>query len=281
MKLFFYVYKFVFKRLFQIEKKLFLTTLELTIILGTLPSITSFILKKIIAYMETYNFQSNIYLLLIVLSALYALLLSIKEIAFISRFSLYNLIGIELTFDIQSLILEKIKKIPYKTFFSQSFQDLYANILKNSNSECFKIVVSLSALIISLTEVIFATIILSNLRIELIFILVICTVPSLFLRNKTQKDFIDINKSSIKIERKNIYIFNTLTDKNYLKEIRLFNLEDYFNKKRKINFEDILLKWKNFSKLQIKKILFSQVITYIGCFFSFCYIILQNFYQSK
>lgn len=46
-------------------------------------------------------------------------------------------------------------------------------------------------------------------------------------------------KKTTKLERKIAYIFNVLTDKNYLKEIRPLNLEDFFSQKREINFKQI------------------------------------------
>lgn len=271
MKLVWNAYKFVFKKLSHLERWLIRVFALSTIILGLAPSVTSFVLKKIISLIEyylSYDLKSNSYKILIFLCVIHVFLISIKEIISICRFTLYHLLGMELTFDIQHLILEKIRKIPYSTFFTPKFQDLYSNVLKNSSSECFKMVISTTTLIVATIEIISVTIILTYFKIGIIFILIICTIPSIYIKFKSQKNFMLVYNETTKLERKNLYLFNILTDKSYLKEIRLFNLESYFCEKRKINFNETLLKWKKFGKREIKKIIFAQLLSYFGTLFS-------------
>ena len=146
------IYKFLFKRLWKLEHWLIFTMFFSVITLGITPALISFILKRILANIEAtlfYTTDINSFNILITLCAIYILLMVVKEIMSMCQFALYNLVGVELTFDIQSLILKKIKEIPYGTFFSQKFQNLYANVLKNSNVECLKVIATTIHLIIA------------------------------------------------------------------------------------------------------------------------------------
>ena len=201
------------------------------------------------------------------------MLIGLREVTSMCRSTLFHLIGLKLTFDIQSQILEKIKKISYKTFFTQKFQDLYSNVLENSSTECFKLATTTVNLLAATIEAFSVMVILVCFKIELVFILMICSLPSLLIKCKTQNEFIDTCNKNIKLERKNAYLFNILTDKTYLKEIRLFDLENIFCKKRKFNFDNILINWKVFGKKETKKVILSQLISSLGILISVGYII--------
>lgn len=276
MKTLYYVYKFIFRRLVHLEKWLIFTSLVGMIVLGFAPLLASFIFKKIVLYVDIYvsSYQNfDLYKILMFFCVFYVILISLKEIVFLCCFSLYNLLSIELTFDIQLSILKKIKRLSYKTFFNQKFQNLYSNVLKNSSTECFKMITTTVSFITALIEVLSIFFVLIYFKIEIVFSLIFCSIPSILIRCKTQNKFISVYKKNTNLERKNSYLFNVLTDKNYLKEIRLFNLEDYFYQKREINFEEILFNWKLFGKKEIKKIIFAQIFSFFGILFSEIYVI--------
>lgn len=276
MKILWLVYKFVFKKFLRLENWLIFISIGLILILGFAPPLTSFLLKKIIATIElcfSFDLNRNLYGILIFFCILYLTLMGLREIIAICRSTLFHLIGLELTFDIQEQILEKIKKISYKTFFTQKFQDLYSNVLKNSSTECFKLVTTTINLLTVIIEAISVVVILICFKIDIVLFLVLCTVPSIFIKCKTQSEFICTYNENSKLERKNVYLFNILTDKTYLKEIRLFDLENNFFQKRKLYFDDILFKWKTFGKKEIKKIALSQVISSFGTLISVGYVI--------
>ncbi len=276
MKLLWLIYKFIFKRLARLEPWLIYTSIGLLVILGFTTPLTSFVLKKIIETIE-YCFDSTLSSyhsgFLIFFCTLYLMLIGLREIASICRSTLFHLIGLELTFDIQAQILEKIKKISYKTFFTQKFQDLYSNVLKNSSTECFKLATTTVNLLVAIIEAVSVMVILICFKLEIVLILTLCSFPALLIKCKTQNEFIDTCNANTKLERKNSYWFNVLTDKTYLKEIRLFDLENKFCQKRKFNFDNILLNWKTFGKREAKKIILSQVISSLGILISVCYII--------
>lgn len=270
------VYKFIFERFSHLERWLIYASIIMMIAVGLLSPLISFLMKKIIEtieYCSAYDQKFNLYEVLVFLCVLFVIFASIKEVLSICRFTLYHLMGIELTFDIQSLILKKIQKIPYKTFFTQKFQNLYTTVLKNSTTECFKMVTATANLTTVAIELFSISFVLVYFKAGVIFILLLCTIPSVFIKCKTQNEFMAVYNENTKLERKNIYLFNILTDKNYLKEIRLFNLENNFFSKMKINFDRILFKWKLLGKKEIKKIILAQLFSYFGILLSIGYII--------
>ena len=101
---------------------------------------------------------------------------------------------------------------------------------------------------------------------KIVILLIIFAVPSVLIRCKTQEKFIDTIKKNTKNERKNTYLFDILTNKNFLKEIRLFNLESYFGKQRFSIFKIIINQWKKFGRNEFLKLCFAQLFSLIGLF---------------
>ena len=260
------VYLFIFKRILHLEKWLLLVSLFSTIFLGTLPTIVSYIFKLIIFGLET-NFNTNkVNSILLTLCLIYAFFIVLKELVSICRSSIYRLTCQSLVFDMQNIILEKFKKIDFKVFFTQRFQNLYFNILKNCNSEYFYMVTATISLLSLVIELISILIILLYFDFKIVILLIIFAVPSVLIRCKTQEKFIDTIKKNTNNERKNTYLFDILTSKNFLKEIRLFNLESYFGKQRLSIFKIIINQWKKFGRNEFLKLCFAQLFSLIGLF---------------
>lgn len=260
------VYLFIFKRILHLEKWLLLVSLFSTIFLGTLPTIVSYIFKLIIFGLET-NFNTNkVNSILLTLCLIYAFFIVLKELVSICRSSIYRLTCQSLVFDMQNIILEKFKKIDFKVFFTQRFQNLYFNILKNCNSEYFYMVTATISLLSLVIELISILIILLYFDFKIVILLIIFAVPSVLIRCKTQEKFIDTIKKNTNNERKNTYLFDILTNKNFLKEIRLFNLESYFGKQRLSIFKIIINQWKKFGRNEFLKLCFAQLFSLIGLF---------------
>ena len=260
------VYLFIFKRILHLEKWLLLVSLFSTIFLGTLPTIVSYIFKLIIFGLET-NFNTNkVNSILLTLCLIYAFFIVLKELESICRSSIYRLTCQSLVFDMQNIILEKFKKIDFKVFFTQRFQNLYFNILKNCNSEYFYMVTATISLLSLVIELISILIILLYFDFKIVILLIIFAVPSVLIRCKTQEKFIDTIKKNTNNERKNTYLFDILTNKNFLKEIRLFNLESYFGKQRLSIFKIIINQWKKFGRNEFLKLCFAQLFSLIGLF---------------
>lgn len=260
------VYLFIFKRILHLEKWILLISLFSIVFLGTLPTIVSYVFKLIIFSLETNLNTNNAGHTLLILCLIYVLFIALKELLSVCRSTIYWLTCQSLVFDMQNIILEKFKKIDFKIFFTQKFQNLYFNVLKNYNSEYFHMITATISLLSSVIELISILIILIYFDFKIVTLLIIFAIPSVLIRCKTQEKFIDTIKKNTSNERKNTYLFDILTNKNFLKEIRLFNLESYFGKQRLSTFEIIINQWKKFGKNEFLKLCFAQLFSFIGLF---------------
>lgn len=268
------VYLFIFKRVLHLEKWLLLVSLFSVIFLGVLPTVISYVFKLIVANLETNLNAGNSGNILLILCLVYVLFIVVKELLSVCRSTIYWLTSQSLIFDMQNIILEKFKKIDFKVFFTQKFQNLYFNVLKNYNSEYFHMITATIALLSSAIESVFILIILLHFDFTIVILLIIFAVPSIVIRCKTQDKFIRTLRNNTSNERKNTYFFNILTDKAFLKEIRLFNLEDYFKLQRFSIFKAIITKWKKFGKDEFLKLCFAQLISFVGLFIAIYKIII-------
>lgn len=271
------VYSFIFKRILHLGKWLLLVSLLSIVFLGTLPTIVSYVFKLIIFSLETNLNTNNERRILLILCLIYVFFIALKELLSICRSSIYRLTCQSLVFDMQNIILEKFKKIDFKVFFTQKFQNLYFNVLKNYNSEYFYMITSTISLLSSVIELISILIVLLNFDFKIVTLLIIFAIPSVLIRCKTQEKFIDTIKKNTNNERKNTYLFDILTNKNFLKEIRLFNLESYFEKQRFSIFEIIINQWKKFGKNEFLKLCFAQLFSFVGLFIAIYKIILLTY----
>lgn len=268
------VYLFIFKRVLHLEKWLLLVSLFSVVFLGILPTLVSYVFKLLVASLETNLNVGNSGNVLLMLCLLYVLFVVAKELLSVCRSTIYWITCQSLTFDMQNIILEKFKKIDFKVFFTQKFQNLYFNVLKNYNSEYFHMVTATITLLSSVIELIFILIILLHFDFTIVILLSLFAVPSILIRCKTQEKFISTMKENTHNERKNTYFFNILTDKSFLKEIRLFSLEDYFKTQRFSIFKVIITRWKKFGKNEFLRLCFAQLISFVGLFIAIYKIVL-------
>lgn len=272
------VYLFIFKRTLRLEKWLLLVSLFSIIFLGTLPTIISYVFKLIVFSLETSLNANKTDVKLLILCLLYVFFIVIKELTFICRSIIYRITCQSLVFDVENIILEKFKKIDFKVFFTQEFQNLYFNVLKNYNSEYFHMIISTISLLCSAIELTSILVILLHFDFKIVILLIIFAIPSILIRCKTQEKFINTMNENTINERKNTYFFNILTNKNFLKEIRLFSLENYFGKQRFSIFKIIISQWKKFGKSEFSKLCFAQLFAFLALFIAIYKIIVSTYY---
>ena len=192
----------------------------------------------------------------------------VKEFVLIFRSTIYSIASRIFLFDMQNIILEKFKKIDFKVFFTPKFHDLYFCVLNNYNSECFQMVTNTISLLCSLVELELTSVlmVLFAFDFKILIPLILFSVPSVLIGCKTQEKFLDTIKQNASDERKDAYIFHILTDKDFLKEIRSFNLEKYFGERRSVLFNIIINRWKKFGKDEFFRVLLSQFISFSGLY---------------
>ena len=69
-------------------------------------------------------------------------MLILKDLILDCRIVIYRMVGLSLTYNIQTKIIEKLRDIEYYIFYRPSFQDLYSLVLRSSDNEPLNIIYS-------------------------------------------------------------------------------------------------------------------------------------------
>lgn len=268
-------YKFVFKEIKKVSCALLWIIIFSILISGFLPPLSQYILKLITSRLEAnvfLNTNINSYLF-VYLSAVYVLLILLKALILNVREYVNNMASFKLTYNIQTKLIDKIKKIDYRNFYYPKFQNKYKTVLQNSQNQPYIIVVSTALAISSTIQFISSCIIILKFNVTLITFLVLCFFPSLFANINIRKRYIETVDQTAQSSRKVGYFFNIMTEKDFIKEQRLFNLNSFFSGRRKLSFEENLTFWKRFRRKEFKLKTFSGTLSCLGIFLTLTFLI--------
>ncbi|CEK32667.1 lantibiotic ABC transporter ATP-binding protein,Lipid A export ATP-binding/permease protein MsbA,cyclic beta-1,2-glucan ABC transporter,ABC-type bacteriocin/lantibiotic exporters, contain an N-terminal double-glycine peptidase domain,lipid A export permease/ATP-binding protein MsbA,ABC transporter (plasmid) [[Clostridium] sordellii] len=258
----------VFKILYSINKKQFIYMSILYLILGLVPSIsilsTQWLINSIqISSGKTIGFVIMplvIYLIVNFLSTL------------ISGYSNYlqSNFRMNLAYNLQIKVLNKTKELEMKDFENPDIYDKLERIDESSSDRLFNSYTSIFSLIKQLITISTSAMILASWKIWIIVpIILISVISSIYMSVIGEKQYkVNIERSSD--NRKLWYYKYLLTTDSAYKEIKLYNLQDYFlglYRKIYINFlkqDKKLLKLSYIGTLVFSAI--DQVIGGIICF---------------
>lgn len=264
-------YAFVFKEIQKASNFLLWILVFSTLVTGATPVITQYILKMIISGLES-NSGFDKFLLLI---GIYVFVLLFQNLVISGKEYINTIAGLKLTYNIQSKLINKIKKVKYKTFYSPDFQNSYVTVLQNSQSESSMLVFSTVFMMSLIVQAISNCVIIAHFNPFILIGLIICAIPSVFININTKKKHIKVVEERSLSYRKISYYFNLLTEKSFLKEIRIFGLHNFFSNKRNNEFSEYLKIWKKFSKTELINKFFSSVLPCFGVFASVLWIIFK------
>lgn len=268
-------YSFVFREIKK-ANRLFLWALIFSILIsGFLPLLSQYVLKLIISELEANIFlNTNINFCPVgYLSALYVILILFKTLILNIREYVNNMASFKLTYNIQTKLIDKIKKIEYKNFYYPKFQDKYQTVLQNCQNQPYIVVFSTALAISSTIQFISSCIIILKFNVALLFILVLCFFPSLFSNINIKKRYVETMDQTAQSSRKVGYFFYIMTEKDFIKEQRLFNLNSFFSGRRKLSFEENLTFWKKFRRKEFKLKTFSGTLSCLGIFLTLIFLI--------
>ena len=270
-------YTFIAKVVYQSSSLIFLTAVLSATALGLIPVFQSIFFKKIIVVVENpiNNFHSSLTTLLIYISV-YIFILMLNDIILGCRTVVYRMAGLNLTYVMQSKIIEKLKNIKYYIFYKPSFQNLYSLVLKNCNSEPLNIVYSALFIVSMSINLISFVSILAFFNIWILLLLTLLFLPGFIIKFKIQKENIKVWEQQSQNNRCIGYYFGLMTEKNSIKELREYNLYDYFLKKRSEKFAKNISSWQVFSKKELKYTILSQAPSKFGVFSVFVWIIIKT-----
>lgn len=265
------VYCFVYKEITKSNYLLLCISLFSTLITGIMPIVTNYIIKVIVFKLEN-NVNLNNFIFIV---GICALILFFKNI--FNNFKEYvNFISVfEFTYCIQDKLIEKIKKIKYKTFYSPYFQNCYHMILQDTQSQSYNLLfttIQMSALVVQL---LITCVIIMNFNYTILIFLVVCTVPTMFLHMKNEIERMKVVEDSSLLHRKNSYNFGLFTSKVSMKEIKISKLEQLIMNNRRDNFCDFLKMWKSFYNRELLRKFYSEILPCLCMFVCILLVILD------
>mgnify|MGYP004617859631 CR=1 FL=1 len=103
--------------------------------------------------------------------------------------------------------------------------------------------------------------------------LIICVIPTLFLSIKNENEHIKVIEECALPYRKNFYYFGLFTSISCMKEIKIFNLEQFLANKRSSTFHDYMQKWMSFHKYELLRRIYSEILPCLCMFGSILLIV--------
>lgn len=273
----FQCYIFVYKEIKKISR-IFLCLLIVSVLaMGFLPILSRYIFKLIISELECgttsehcVNIFKGIYL-----SAIYLFTILSRSIFLNMREYVSNLGGMKLSYNIQSQLINKIKKVEYKNFYLPSFANQYKTVLQNCQNQPYTIIFSTVLATTATTQFLSSYAVLTKSNPVMLLLIMGSFTPSLIVNIKLKREYIKKIEENATLNRKVEYFFNVMTEKEYIKEQRLFNLRSFFAQKRMRSFKENLESWKKFRKKEFICKLFSNFLPYMGIFLSITILILK------
>lgn len=143
------VYLFVYEEIKKSSNFLLFILLLSTVVTGLMPIIMKYIMKVMVFQLENnISFKKILFIV-----GIYIFVLLSKSV--FSNFKEYinSISGNKFIYCIQNKLIDKIKKIEYKTFYSPDFQNTYSTVLQNGQIESTNLLfttIQMSALIVQL-----------------------------------------------------------------------------------------------------------------------------------
>jgi ABC-type multidrug transport system fused ATPase/permease subunit len=255
----------------EASKFLLLLLLLSTLVTGCVPIFTQYLLRIIVSGLEN-SIKFNNFIFLV---GFYAFVSIFKNVILNAKEYVNTITSFKLTYNIQNKLIKKIRNVEYKNFYSPDFQNSYVSVLQNCQNEASMLVFSTIFMLSLIVQVVSSCLVIVNFNPIALSLLIVCTVPSVIINIKTKKEQIKTLEERSFSYRKMNYGFNVLTEKPFVKELRLFGLYKFFSNKRFSDFTEYLKIWKKLSRKEFFNKIFSAILPCVGVSLSILWIILQ------
>jgi ABC-type multidrug transport system fused ATPase/permease subunit len=265
------IYIFVLKEISKASNFLLFLILLSTFLTGFVPIVNQYLLKLIISSLE---FDPNLNKIIILLF-IYISVLLIKNLVLNAKEYINTIASHKLTYSIQDKLINKIKRIDYKYFYCPDFQNSYISILQNCQNESAMLVFTTIFLFSLIIQIAGTLILISNMNFLIFILLILCEIPNIVVSIKNKNWQMHTMEQRSFLYRKMSYDFNVLSDKQFVKELRIFNLNDFFCKKRFNDFLNYLNIYKEFEKKKFIRQIYSDILPHFGILFSLFWLVLN------
>lgn len=250
---------FVFLETYKSGLSTLIISLLSMIFSGLVPLLTTWIISQIVKILAGNNFTHDksifLMLLLLLIAALNFYIANVKS-------TICNITGLKLTHNIENLVAEKFQKISQNKIDNPLFLDLYENTLEKSTYEPLNIFEALFNIFSSFFSILGYFLIFIKFDIWFTVALLVFAFPSFYLKIKLNKSYHEFLKNSTMNNRQTWYYFSLMTEPKYAKEVRLFDLFNYFKLKRKRLFNKFLNGNYQYAKKEIFYLTFCVLLAF-------------------
>ena len=240
LKNFIYKLAFIVKEIHKTGPYILFLIISSVIISGLSPVVTAHATSKLISLFE-HGFQSiNIDLNVIFLIIVIVLSVVINLFTDNIKYTVSETAGYKLAHNIENIIANKFQNISQQEMDNPAFLDLYKNATKQSGYAPINILYSLFGAISSLFGLIGYIIILSQLSVWFIPMLFVFIVPICYLKYLAQVKEFNFFENTTNQLRQIWYLFSLISEKQYAKEVRLFNIFNFLKTKRSRIFSNLM-----------------------------------------
>lgn len=240
LKKFIHKLAFIIKSIYKTgPETLFLTAISV-LVSGLSPVVTVYSTSGLISLFEKNSvismFDPNVicFTALIILSVVANL--SMDNV----KYMVSEIAEYKLSYNIESDIADKFQSISQKEMDNPDFLDFYKNATNQVGYAPINMVSSLFGIISSVLGLFGYITILFSLSVWLIPFMVVFATPVFYLKYTIQvKDF-DFYENNTRYFRKKGYIYSLISERQYAKEIRLYNAFEFLKNKRNKIFANLI-----------------------------------------
>ena len=175
-------------------------------------------------------------------------------------------ISLKVAYQIQNLIVEKTRKIPFKLFHDAHFQDLYREANQHGSNEAFNIVVAYCFAFFEIITFLGYTFSLFKFSSWLFACLAVLNIPIVACKFKLQKQRFILERSQMSGRREMSYCSEVLTDKDSLNDTKIYNMHEYFMPRKRSILNMHIKEIEAYNKKELLLFLISFVLSAIGLF---------------
>lgn len=227
---------YVFHVFFEAGKGKSVCVVFAYIVISLIPSLLLILNRKIFDQLSADVFSFAVSGALI---AFFVFLQILSKALFLIQKRLMSSIGYDVQTEVQKELQSKMMRISYIEFDSSDTLDLVQRVSANIPAKCSSAVFMIMDIVSALIQLFTAVFILIDVHWAVPVILILFTVPYLFLYKKMcfANYFKEINQG--KRHRKNWYLIKMLFDKHYNKELKVYDCFQYLGDKERLINEDL------------------------------------------
>lgn len=267
--------RFVIVQVFKASPIIGLICILTVLFDGGLPIIEATILKYIIFHIENYKGDfSNTITIIVALLVVEFLALSIQKVINNYRAILGRIASMKITYRMQSMILNKVKKIPFSYFDDPEFHNLYSNAQGQTNTSLSNLVVNTFGMLSFIVTFISFSVVVINFNLYCFILITITALPTLFFKFGFQGKLFELVFKDTKIQREQGYYYSVMSSPNSVREVKIFGLYSFFEKRRKKLFYEHFNNTLNLAKKELIGNLFVNLLAKTGTYISILILII-------